>query len=78
MIRRDEMSKEITQFERERVLYNIASLLSDAMSRADDILEIDLKLDILDVRRNVSAKLDDIVLKRAELKKMIDTKLMPG
>lgn len=72
------MSKEITQFDRERVLYNIASLLSDAMSRADDILEIDLKLDILDVRRKVSAKLDDIVLKRAELKKMIDTKLMPG
>ena len=72
------MSKEITQFDRERVLYNVASLLSDAMSRADDILEIDLKLDILDVRRKVSAKLDDIVLKRAELKKMIDTKLMPG
>ena len=72
------MSKEITQFDRERVLYNIASLLSDAMGRADDILEIDLKLDILDVRRKVSAKLDDIVLKRAELKKMIDTKLMPG
>jgi hypothetical protein len=72
------MSKEITQFDRERVLLNIAVLLSDAMDMADDILEIDLKLDILDVGRKVGSKLDDIFVKRAELKKMIDTKLIPG
>jgi len=72
------MSKEITQFDRERVLYNVAACLREAMVLADDILEIDLKLDILDVRRKVGSKIDDIVLKREELKKMIETKLMPG
>jgi len=43
-------------------LYNLAAALREAQVIADDLLAMDVKLDIIDVRRAVRARIEDLVL----------------
>jgi len=58
------MNKEREMNDKEKLakLYNLAAALREAQVIADDLLAMDVKLDIIDVRRAVRARIEDLVL----------------